>query len=88
MVVDRTRLAPACSRGVFAFPLAGKCKSIRVRFVLLAATRFKRELSIESCLVAWSKSRGDRAPVLAHQGSSTGVDRVIGPMWLGEFLAK
>ena len=27
MVVDRTRLAPACPRGVFAFPLAGKYKS-------------------------------------------------------------
>jgi hypothetical protein len=63
MVVDHTRLAPARQRGVFAFPLAGKCKSMRVRFVLLAsaraAARFERELSMESCLVALSTSRGD-----------------------------
>ena len=63
MVVDRTRLAPACPRGVFAFPLAGKCKSTRVRYVLLAAVRaaarFERELSMESCLVALSTSKGD-----------------------------
>ena len=48
---------------VFAFPLAGKCKSMRARFMLLAAARdaarFERELSMESCLVALSTSRGD-----------------------------
>jgi hypothetical protein len=63
MVVDRTRLAPGCPRGVLAFPLAGKCKSMRVRFVLLAAARaaarFERELSTDSCLVALSTSRED-----------------------------
>jgi hypothetical protein len=57
-----TRLAPACPRGVLAFPLAGKCKSVRARFVLLeaarAAARFEREISMESCLVALSTSRG------------------------------
>ncbi len=63
MVVDRTRLVPACPRGVLAFPLAGKFKSMRVRCVLLttarAAARFARELSMESCLVARSTARGD-----------------------------
>ena len=63
MVVDRTRLVPACPRGVFAFSLAGKCKFMRVRFVLLATTRaaarFERELSMERCLVALSTTKGD-----------------------------
>ena len=63
MVVKRNRLAPACPRGVLAFPLAGKFKSMRVRFVLLAAARvaasFEREPSMESCLVALSTTRGD-----------------------------
>ena len=39
MVVDRTRLAHAYLRGVLAFLLAGKFKSMRVRFVLLVAAR-------------------------------------------------
>ncbi len=63
MVVDRVRLAPACPRGVLAFPLAGKFKSMRVRCVLeaaaRAASRFARELSMESCLVARSTAIGD-----------------------------
>ncbi len=63
MVVDRSRLAPACPRGVLAFPLAGKFKSMRVRCVLFtvvrAVARFARELSMESCLVARSTARGD-----------------------------
>ncbi len=63
MVVDRTRLAPACLRGVLAFPLAGKLKSMRVRCVLVAAARavarFARELSMERCLVARSIARED-----------------------------
>jgi hypothetical protein len=63
MVVDRTRLTPACPLGVFAFPLSEKCKSMRVRFVLLAAARaaarFERELSMERCLFALSTTRGD-----------------------------
>ncbi len=63
MVVDRIRLAPACPRGVLAFPLTGKFKSMRVRCVLFAAARaafrFARELSMESCLVARSTARGD-----------------------------
>jgi hypothetical protein len=50
--------------GVFVFPLVGKCKSMRVRLVLLAsamaAARFERELyTTESCLVALSNARGD-----------------------------
>ncbi len=63
MVVDRTRLAPACPRGVLVFPLAGKFRSMRVQIVLLAAARvaarFARELYIERCLVARSIARGD-----------------------------
>ena len=63
MVVDRIRFAPACPQGVLAFPLAGKFRSMRVQFVLLAtarvAARFARELSMESCLVARSIARGD-----------------------------
>ena len=66
MVVDRTRLAPACPRGVLAFPLAGTFKSMRVRCVLLAAaraaSRFARELYMESYLVARSTARGDGLP--------------------------
>ncbi len=56
--MDRTRLAPACPRGVLVFLLAGKFKSMRVQFLLLAAARvaarFARELYMESCLVARS----------------------------------
>ena len=63
MVVERTRLAAACPRGVLAFPMTGKLKSMRVRCVLVAAaravSRFARELSMESCLVARSTARGD-----------------------------
>ena len=63
MVVDRTRLAPACPRWVFVFSLAGKFKSMRVRFVMLVAARaaalFEKELSLQRCLVALSKARGD-----------------------------
>jgi hypothetical protein len=63
MVVGGNLLAPACPRGVLAFPLAGKFKSMRVRCVLLIAARaaahFERELSMESCLVALSTTRGD-----------------------------
>jgi hypothetical protein len=63
MLVGCTRLVPAYPRWVFAFPLAGKCKSMRVRFVLLsvvrAAARFERELAMVSLLVALSTSRGD-----------------------------
>jgi len=63
MVVDRTRLALAYLRGVLAFPLAGKFKSMRVRFVLLAAARAvarcERELSMESCFIALSRARGN-----------------------------
>jgi hypothetical protein len=70
MDVDRTRLVPACPRGDFAFPLAGKCKSMRGRVVLLTTVRvaahFERELIMESCLVAMSTTRGyglsDREP--------------------------
>jgi len=96
MVVDRTRLAPACPRGVFAFPLAGKCKSMRVRLVLMAAARaaarFERELYGELLgRVVYNKrgwSISERAPVLAHLGSPSGGDRVIRPVRLGEILAK
>ncbi len=63
MVMGHTRLVPACPRGGFYFTLAGKCKSMRVRFVVLAAVRVaarsERELSMESFLVALSTSRGD-----------------------------
>ena len=63
LVMNRNRLAPVCARGVFAFPLAGKCKSMRVRLVLAAAARaaarFERELSMESCMVAVSTASGD-----------------------------
>ena len=63
MVVDQTRLVPAYPRGVFVFSLAGKCKSMRVRLVLLvavrAAARFEKELFMESFLVALSTTRGD-----------------------------
>ena len=52
IVVSRIFLALACPRGVLAFPLAGKFKSMRVRGVLLTvarvAARFERELSKES----------------------------------------
>ena len=62
MVVDRTRLAPAFRRGVLAFPLAGKFKRMRVRFVpwavSRAAGRFESELSMESYVLALSTSRG------------------------------
>ena len=67
MVVDRTRLVLACMRGVFAFPLAGKGKSMRVRFMLLAAgraaARFDRDLTMVSCSVALSTTRGDSMSV-------------------------
>ena len=60
MVVDLILLALVCPRGVFAFLVVGKCKSMRVRLVLLAAVRaaarFERELSMESCLVAMSNA--------------------------------
>ncbi len=50
MVVDRTRLATACPRGVLVFPVAGKFRRMRVRCVLhvaaRAAARFARELSM------------------------------------------
>ena len=63
MVVDRTRLAPACPRGVFAFPLAGKCRSMWVRLVMLAAVstaaRFERALSLASYVVALSTTSRD-----------------------------
>ena len=63
MVVGRILLAPACPRGVLAFPLAVKFKSMRVRCELLTtartAARLERELSMESCLVALSTARGD-----------------------------
>ncbi len=63
MVVDRTRLAPACPRGVLVFPLGGKFRIMRVQFVMLAVARvtarFARELFMESCLVARSIARGD-----------------------------
>ena len=63
MVVDRTRLAPACRRGVLAFPLAGKFKRMRVRFALLAvaraAFRCESNLSMESILIALSTTRGE-----------------------------
>ena len=62
MVVGRILLAPACPRGVLPFPLARKFKNKRVRCVLLTAARaearFERELSMESCLVALSTTRG------------------------------
>ena len=52
MVVDRARLAPACRREVLAFPLAGKLKKMRERFVPLcvarAAVRCESALSMES----------------------------------------
>ena len=63
MVVDRPRLEPACRRGGRAFPLAGKCKRMRVRLALLAvawaAARCESDLSMESCLVSLSTSRGE-----------------------------
>ena len=63
MVVGRILLAPACPRGVRDSPLTRKFNIMRVRCVLLAAARaaarFKRELSMESCLVALSTARGD-----------------------------
>jgi hypothetical protein len=63
MVVDRIRFAPACPQGVLAFPLAGKFRSMQARCVLIAAarsaSRIARELSMESCLVARSATRGD-----------------------------
>jgi len=66
MVMDRTRLAPAYLRGVRNIPLAGKGKLRRVRSVILAsarvAARLEREVSMESCLVAMSTTRGDGLP--------------------------
>ena len=63
MVVDRNRLAPACRRGVLAFPLEGKFKIMQVRFVpwavARAAVRFESKLSMESCLVALTTRRGE-----------------------------
>ncbi len=63
MVVDRILLAHVCPRGVLDFLLAGKFKNIRVRCVLLPSTRtttrFERELSMVSCLVALPIARGD-----------------------------
>ena len=63
MVVGRVLLAPVGPRGVLAFHLAGKFKSMRVRCELLIAARaavhFERELSMESYLVALSTARGD-----------------------------
>ena len=79
MVVDRTCMAPAYRREVVAFPLAGKFKRMRVRFVpwavARATARFDSELSIESCLVAMSTARGEGIsrsephfwPIMAHQ---------------------
>ena len=53
------------ARGL-CFSLAGKCKSMRVRFVILAtaraAARFERELFMESCLVALTTARGNGLP--------------------------
>ena len=50
------------TRGL-AFPLAGDFKSMQMWFVLLAAARaaarFERDLSMESCLVALSTTRGE-----------------------------
>ena len=63
MVVGRPRLEPAYRRGGLALPLAGKFKRIRVRCVPLAITCVvalcSSELSIESCLVALSTTRGE-----------------------------
>ncbi len=46
----------------FCFSLGGKCKSMRVRLVMLAAARvaarFERELFMERCLVALSTTIG------------------------------
>ena len=97
MVVGRILLAPAWPRGVRILPLAGRFKFMRVRCVLLAATRvdarYARDLSMESCLVALSIARGgwsvwQRAPVWSHYGPPSGGNRVFECVWLGGFLAK
>ncbi len=71
IVVGRTLSAHACPRGVIAFPLTGRFKSMRVRCVMLAAARaaalFEREFSMESCLVAVSTARGDGLYGRDHQ---------------------
>jgi hypothetical protein len=63
MVVDRILLAHVCPGGILDFPLARKLKNMRVRCVMLAATRsavrFERGLSMESCLVALYIAKGD-----------------------------
>ncbi len=71
MVVDSILLAPVCPRWVLDFPLARKFKNMWVRCVMLPATRttarFERKLSMESCLVALSITRGDGLSGIEHQ---------------------
>jgi hypothetical protein len=66
MVVGLPRLEPACQRGGFALPSAGKFKRIRVRCMPVAiacvVALCSSDLSIESCLVALSTKEGRVCP--------------------------
>ena len=74
MVATRPRLVVARRLGAPDFTFAGKFRKTRVRCVLLAsawaAARCDSDLSMESCLVALSTTRGEglsgRKP---HDGS-------------------
>jgi hypothetical protein len=63
MVVTHPRLEPARRREAPDFPLAGKFSTMRVRCVPLAfawaSAQCESDLSIESCLVALSTTRGE-----------------------------
>ena len=74
MVVARLRLEVARRRGVPDFPFVGKFSTTQTRCVPLStarvAVRCESDLSMESCLVAMSTTRGKILPKWEPQSGS------------------